>query len=72
MVYVNASFHGSLKLTLGFPLLQSVSYFGKQRRMERVIAGNNRERERDTFLTAANTTRDFCYWISIFEIFYFS
>lgn len=46
MVYVNVSFHGSLKLTLGLPLLQSVSYFSKQRRMERRMAGNNRERER--------------------------
>lgn len=51
MVYVNVSFHGSLKLTLGLPLLQSVSYFGKQRRMERRMAGNKgeMERKRDLF-----------------------
>lgn len=50
MVYVNVSFHGSLKLTLGVPLLQSVSYFSKQRRTERRMAGNNRERERKRVL----------------------
>lgn len=51
MVYVNVSFHGSLKLTLGLPLLQSVSYFSKQRRMERRMAGNKgeMERKRDLF-----------------------
>lgn len=50
MVYVNVSFHGSLKLTLGLPLLQSVSYFSKQRRMERGMAGNNRKGEKERAL----------------------